>query len=230
MALTRPSTSLTRPSVTYAGAPAAAAAGSEYLRFADATELGSSGAVSDVGSDQINLEIADTTGATTDLGALVGAVYWDLGATSEGNISCLLEWVSIVNNTSVVIAVWRAGSAPTSLADIKAASAHWLQLLTRSATPSTSPYLKTATAALGSLNSNALEGSVSCSYTVGCDADGWGGSLSRHDGDGTSKTKTLTTVFTGSGNFYLALLWGKAVSAATTDETISIKLQGEFLQ
>ena len=208
----------------------AAAVGSEYLRVADATELGSSGAASDVSTDQINLEIADGTGATTDLAALVGALVWDLGATSEGNISCLLEWVSIVNNTSVVIAVWRAGSAPTSLADIKAASAHWMQLLTRSATPTTSPYLKTGSSALGSLNSAGLEGSVSVSYTVGCDADGWGGALSRHDGDGTSKTKTLNNVFTGSGNFFLAVVWGKAVSAAGADETISFKLQGEFLQ
>ena len=211
--------------------PPAAAAGSEYLRFADATELGSSGAISDVSTDQIDLAIIDTQAAQSGgLDSLIGAAVWDLGATSTGNINCLVEWVALPNWTNVVIAVWRAASAPTSLADIDGASSHFLQLLTRSTTPSTSPFLKTGSASLGTLNSSALESSVSCSYVVGCDADGYGGAMSRHDGAGTSKTKTLTTVFTASGNFYLALLWSKAVNAATEAETISLKLQGEFLQ
>lgn len=233
MALTRPSTSLTRPSVTYAGAPAAAAAGSEYLRFADATELGSSGAVSDVGSDQINLEIADTTAAHSGgLDGSIGAVYWDLGSSSKGNINCLVEWVApIINKTNVCIAIWRAGSAPTSLADIDGASSQFLQIITRNTTPATSTYLKTGTNSLATLSAEGLTSSVSISYTVATDADGWGGALSRHDGGGTSKTRTQSTSFAGaSGSFYLALLWSKATASATTDETISIKLQGEFLQ
>ena len=229
MALIRPSTSLTRPTVTYAGAPAAAAAaGSDYLRFADATELGSSGAISDVSTDQINLAIADTqTKSTGGLDTLIGAAFWDLGSTSQGNVSCLVEWVALPNYTHVILAVWRAASAPTSLADIDGASTHFLQVLMNTGT---STFLKTGTANLATLNSENRSSSVSVSYTVATDTDGYGGAVSRHDSGGGSQSRTLSTSFAeGSGSFYLALLWSKAATA-TTDETISLKLQGEFLQ
>jgi hypothetical protein len=210
---------------------AAGASGAEYLRFADATEIGSSGAISDSGDEQIDLAIADEQAAASGgLDGLIGAAVWDLGSTSKGNINCLVEWVSMINKTSVVIAIWRSASAPTSLADIDGANTQFLQILTRNTTPATSTYLKTGTNNLATLSAEGLTSSVSISYTVGTDADGWGGALSRHDGGGTSKTRTQSTSFAGaSGTFYLALLWGKATASATEAETISIKLQGEFL-
>ena len=127
--------------------------------------------------------------------------------------------------------MWRAVSAPTSLADIDGASVHYLQVITRNATPATSTYLKTGTANLGTLSVEALASSSKVNYSVGTDSDGYGGGMSRHDGGGTSKALTNNTSFAaGSGSFYVALGWCKSTATAASEEVISLKLEAEFTQ
>jgi len=197
---------------------------------ADGTEIGTSGKAGDDGTDTIALIIdSGQAAASGGLDGLIGAVYWDLGSTSQGNVNTLVEWVTRIAATHVVVAVWRATSAPTSLADIDAASAHWSQLY-QSATNRSSTYLKTATQNLGTTNQENFVTSVSSSLTVATDGDGYGGSLTRHDGSGNSQTRTLQTTFAqASGNFYIALLWGKSATASG-EQVIKLKLQGEMLQ
>jgi hypothetical protein len=198
---------------------------------ADGTELGTSGKVSDDGTDTLALVIDSGQAAAPSggLDGLIGAVYWDLGNVSHGNVNTLLEWVTRIAATHVVVAVWRSTSAPTSLADIDGASAHWAQLY-QNATNRSNTFLKTGTANLGTTNTENFVTSVSLSFTVGTDGDGYGGSLTRHDGSGNSQVRTLPTTFAqASGNFYIALLWGKSATAGS-EQVIKVKLQGEMLQ
>jgi len=221
-----------RPTVIYPGVTVSGggAVTSEYLRVADGTELGTSGKALDDGTDTIALVIdSGQAAASGGLDGLIGAVYWDLGSVSNGNVNALVEWVTRIAATHVVVAVWRSTSAPTSLADIDAASAHWSQLY-QNATNRSNTYLKTGTANLGTTNQENFVSSVSSSLTVATDGDGYGGSLVRHDGSGTSKVRTLATAFAqASGSFYIALLWGKSATASG-EEVIKVKLQGEMLQ
>lgn len=224
---------MSRPTLIYPGVTVSGggAVTSEYLRVADGTELGTSGKALDDGTETIALVIDSGQAAAPSggLDGLIGAVYWDLGAVSQGNINTLLTWVTRLSATHVVVAAWRSTSAPTSLADIDAASAHWSQLY-QSGTNRSSTYLKTGTQNLGTTNSENFVTSVSSSLTVATDGDGYGGSLVRHDGSGTSKVRTLATAFAqASGNFYIALLWGKSATASS-EEVIKLKLQGEMLQ
>ena len=223
---------MSRPTLIYPGVTVSGggAATSDYLRVADGTELGTSGKALDDGTETIALVIdSGQAAASGGLDGLIGAVYWDLGAVSNGNVNTLLEWVTRLPATHVVVAVWRSTSAPTSLADIDGANACWSQLY-QSATNRSSTYLKTATANLGTTNSENFTTSASLSTTVATDGDGYGGSLIRHDGSGVSKSRALATAFTqGTGSFYLALLWGKSATASG-EEVIKIKLQGEMLQ
>lgn len=224
---------MSRPTLIYPGVTVSGggAVTSEYLRVADGTELGTSGKALDDGTETIALVIDSGQAAAPSggLDGLIGAVYWDLGAVSQGNINTLLTWVTRLPATHVVVAAWRSTSAPTSLADIDAASAHWSQLY-QSGTNRSSTYLKTGTQNLGTTNSENFVTSVSSSLTVATDGDGYGGSLVRHDGSGTSKVRTLATAFAqASGNFYVALLWGKSATASS-EEVIKVKLQGEMLQ
>jgi len=226
---------MARPTVIFPGASTSGGGGgatSQYLKVSDGTELGSSGKFADGASDSIEMTIdSGQAAASGGIDGLIGAVYWDLGAVSNGNVNSLTEWVSggRISASHVVVAIWRSASAPTSLADIDGASTHFLQLFT-SAAGKTSSYLKTGTASLSTSNFENYTDSVSASLTVATDGDGYGGSLTRHDGSGTSKTRTLTTAFAqASGNFYIALLFGKAATASGT-EVLKVKLQGEFLQ
>ena len=221
-----------RPTVIYPGVTVSGggAVTSEYLRVADGTELGTSGKVSDDGTDTIAMVIdSGQAAASGGLDGLIGAVHWDLGSVSNGNVNTLLEWVTRLPATHVVVAVWRSTSAPTSLADIDGASAHWSQLY-QNATNRSNTYLKTGTANLGTTNQENFTTSASMSTTVATDGDGYGGSLIRHDGSGVSKSRALATAFTqASGNFYVALLWGKSATASS-EEVIKVKIQGEMLQ
>ncbi len=223
---------MSRPTLIYPGVTVSGggAVTSEYLRVADGTELGTSGKALDDGTDTIALVIdSGQAAASGGLDGLIGAVYWDLGSVSQGNINSLLTWVTRLPATHVVVAAWRSASAPTSLADIDAASAHWSQLY-QNATNRSNTFLKTGTANLGTTNQENFVSSVSSSLTVATDGDGYGGSLVRHDGSGTSKVRTLATAFAqGTGNFYVALLWGKSATASG-EEVIKVKLQGEMLQ
>ena len=223
---------MARPTVIFPGASTSGGGGatSEYLRVADGTEIGTSGKAGDDGTDTIALIIdSGQAAASGGLDGLIGAVYWDLGSTSQGNVNTLVEWVTRIAATHVVVAVWRSTSAPTSLADIDAASAHWLQLYQNGSNRSNT-YLKTGTANLGTTNQENFVTSVSSSLTVATDGDGYGGSLTRHDGSGNSQTRTLQTTFAqASGNFYIALLWGKSATASG-EQVIKLKLQGEMLQ
>jgi hypothetical protein len=223
---------MSRPTLIYPGVTVSGggAVTSEYLRVADGTELGTSGKALDDGTDTIALVIdSGQAAASGGLDGLIGAVYWDLGSVSNGNVNTLLEWVTRLPATHVVVAVWRSTSAPTSLADIDGASAHWSQLY-QNATNRSNTYLKTGTANLGTTNQENFTTSASMSTTVATDGDGYGGSLIRHDGSGVSKSRALATAFTqASGNFYVALLWGKSATASG-EEVIKVKLQGEMLQ
>jgi hypothetical protein len=227
---------MARPTVIYPGVTVSGGGGgggSEYLSFSNATEIGSSGKIADGASDSIELTIDSGQAAavaSSGLAGLIGAAVWNLGAVSTGNINSLVEWVSIINKTHVCVAVWRAASAPTSLADIKAANTRWLQVLTQGGGTNTSTYVKTNTNNLATSNRENLASSVSVSFTVATDADGYGRALSRHDSSGTSSVQSSSSAQAeASGDFYLALLWGKTATAAGL-ETIKLKLQGEFLQ
>ncbi len=223
---------MARPTVIFPGASTSGGGGatSEYLRVADGTEIGTSGKAGDDGTDTIALIIdSGQAAASGGLDGLIGAVYWDLGSVSNGNVNTLLEWVTRLPATHVVVAVWRSTSAPTSLADIDSANACWSQLY-QNATNRSNTYLKTAAANLGATNQENFTTSASLSTTVATDGDGYGGSLIRHDGSGVSKSRALATAFTqASGSFYLALLWGKSATASG-EEVIKLKLQGEMLQ
>ena len=223
---------MSRPTLIYPGVTVSGggAATSDYLRVADGTELGTSGKALDDGTETIALVIdSGQAAASGGLDGLIGAVYWDLGSVSNGNVNTLLEWVTRLPATHVVVAVWRATSAPTSLADIDSANACWSQLY-QNATNRSNTYLKTASANLGTTNTENFTTSASLSTTVATDGDGYGGSLIRHDGSGVSKSRALATAFTqASGSFYLALLWGKSATASG-EEVIKLKLQGEMLQ
>ena len=223
---------MSRPTLIYPGVTVSGggAVTSEYLRVADGTELGTSGKVSDDGTETIAMVIDNGQAAASGgLDGLIGAVYWDLGSTSNGNVNALVEWVTRIAATHVVVAVWRSTSAPTSLADIDGASAHWAQLYQNGSNRSNT-FLKTGTSNIGTTNTENFVTSVSLSFTVGTDGDGYGGSLTRHDGSGNSQVRTLPTTFAqASGNFYIALLWGKSATAGS-EQVIKIKLQGEMLQ
>jgi len=223
---------MSRPTLIYPGVTVSGggAVTSDYLRVADGTELGTSGKALDDGTETIALVIdSGQAAASGGLDGLIGAVYWDLGSVSNGNVNALVEWVTRIAATHVVVAVWRSTSAPTSLADIDGASAHWAQLY-QNATNRSNTFLKTGTANLGTTNTENFVSSVSLSFTVGTDGDGYGGSLTRHDGSGNSQVRTLPTTFAqASGNFYIALLWGKSATAGS-EQVIKVKLQGEMLQ
>lgn len=225
---------MSRPTIVFPGVTTSGGGGgggSDYLLFSDAIEIGTSGKIADGPSSSIQLTIdSGQAAASGGVDGLIGAAVWNLGAVSIGNLNCLMEWVSIVNQTHVVLAVWRSSSAPTSMAEIESSSPLWLQALTQGLDTKTSTYLRHTTQSLGTTNTENNAGSVSISLTVATDADGYGGALSRHDSAGTSKSRDLSTVVAAaSGSFYLALMWGKSATASGA-EMISVKLQGEFLQ
>lgn len=213
--------------------PKTAETPTEYRAFSDAVlEVGSSGAVADGPANAIELSIASGQGAATasdGLGGMIGGAVWSLGAVSTGNINCLLTWVEKVNKTNVCVCVWRAASAPTSLADIKAASTRWVQVLTQGASALTSTYVKSGTNNLATGNRENAAGSVSIAFTVGADSDGYGGSLSRHAASVPSSQTSGTVQAAASGDFYVALLFSKTATAASA-EVIKVKLEAEFLQ
>jgi len=214
--------------------PGAASGGGEDQVFtaASATELGSSGKVT-TGSNAAEIVLTIDSGqaamASGPISGAIGAAYWDLGAEIKGPCCALLEWVQLVNQTSVFVVIFRATSAPTSLADIQGATAvRFLQARTGN-TGGVSTFIQNNPAANVATTTNENKtGSQSVAYSVAVDDAGMGPHMSRHyytAAGATGRTNSTSTT-ANSGNLYIALLWGKTGASAGSQEQIKVKLSG----
>lgn len=218
----------------YSSNPPSSAGGGEdqVLTAAAGTEIGSSGKVT-TGSSAAEIILTIDSGqaamASGPLSGAIGAVYWDQGSVVKGPCCARIEWVSKINLTNVFVVVFRATSAPTSLADIQNASAvRYLQARISSAGGVSTFIQNNPSANVASTNNENKASSLSIAYSVAVDDAGMGPHMSRHyySATGTTGRTNATTTNAASGNIYIAVLWGKTGSSATGEELIKLKLSG----
>ena len=220
----------------YSSNPPSSAGGSggedQVLTAAAGTEIGSSGKVT-TGSSSAEIILTIDSGqaamASGPISGAIGAVYWDQGSVVKGPCCARLEWVSKINLTNVFVVVFRAASAPTSLADIQGATAvRYLQARTSAAGGVSTFIQHNASSNVASTNNENKASSLSIAYSVAVDDAGMGPHMSRHyySATGTTGRTNATTTNANSGNIYIALLWGKTASSASSQEQIKLKLSG----
>jgi hypothetical protein len=205
---------------------------SNFLTVAGATTLtraGSTATSTDEAGDVIEFVVPAGTPAA-GVGGLSKteiAHVWDLGASPPYcSVNPVLTWVDgTPDNTHMCVAVFKAASPPTSLADIEAANPHWLQVRTPTGSRA-STYLKTGAAALATANNENKLNSQHVSYSVSQDDEGWGGALMRHrfNDTGDKQVRNLPTTFTGAGNLYIVLLLG-LIGSPGAEQTTRMKLR-----
>lgn len=217
------------PPVHLGPAEAAAVAADQYLNFADATEIGSSGKVTDEADDVLALTIDNGTAAATaseGISGMIGGCYWDLGAVLKGSVNIALEWVQQINQSSVVLSIWRDTAAPTSLQDIEDATAHWAQARWHSG-GNVSTFTREGTTALQTGVAENQAGSERLHVSLGIDDNGIGPMALKHEHGATSTSRTDATVTAKtSGNWYAALTFCKLGASAGSEEVIKVKARG----
>ena len=203
----------------------------QYLAVADGTELTTSGKVTEGASNVISCRIDSGQAAavtSNGLSGLVGGMYWNLGSTITGAVNLTFEWSgSIPDRVHFCICVWRNSSAPTTLQDIENGDARWCQILT-SNTNGVSTYLKTDGSNLAGSVAENKTSSVSVSYAVLLDPQGWGGHQSRHYYTAANTTIRSSASAQGgtTGDVFVAIAFGKVNVSAGSDQDISFKLRG----
>ena len=222
-----------RPSLVYPGATTTAAGGGssdQKLNFGDGTELSDTSGKVTQGStaDEIVMRLDDgQVAGTGGIDGMVGGIVWDLGSDITGGVSLNLTWVTKQDLTNVVVAVLRASSAPTSLADIDGnTSTRFLQLRT-SAASGVSTYLNSGSGNLATVNNENKASSESVAFYVAIDSKGIGGMVSRHyyTASGVTARSNTTNTSVSSGNVYVALCFS-AAGTVSGDTDIKAKLRG----
>ena len=223
-----------RPSLVYPGATTTGGGGgdasSQALNFGDGTELSdTSGKVSQGSTaDEIVMRLDDgQVAGTGGIDGMVGGIVWDLGSDITGGVSLNLTWVAKQNITNVVIAVLRASSAPTSLADIDGnSSTRFLQLRTTTS-GGVSTYLNSGSGNLATVANENKASSESVTFYVAVDSKGTGGMMSRHyyTASGVTVRSNNTTTSSTSGNIYVAMCFS-AAATISGDVDIKAKLRG----
>ena len=203
----------------------------QYFAVSDGTELTTSGKVTEGSSNVISCRIDDGQAAavtSNGLSGLVGGMYWNLGSDITGAVNLTFEWSgSIPDRVHLCICVWRNSSAPTTLQDIENGDARWCQILT-SNTSGVSTYLKADGSNLAGSVAENKTSSVSVSYAVLLDPQGWGGHQSRHYYTAANTTIRSSASAQGgtTGDVFVAIAFGKVNVSASSDQDISFKLRG----
>ncbi len=159
--------------------------------------------------------------------SMVGGMIWDIGDTITGPACLEFDWVTKQNLTNVVIAILRADSKPTSLADIDGnTSTRFLQLRVSNA-GGVSTFVKRGNANLATTNNENKSSSVSAAFQVGIDEKGVGGAMSRHyyTASGTTIRSDVNPTEVSSGTVYVAMLFSTAGTAGS-DLDIKARLRG----
>jgi len=223
---------MSRPTVIFPGVPTSGGGGGtsdQKLNYGDGTEIGSSGKVSQGSTpDEIVMRIDSGQAAPSGgIDSMVGGMIWDIGDTITGPVCLEFDWVSKQSLTNVVIAILRADSEPTSLADIDGnTSTRFLQLRV-SAAGGVSTFVKRGNANLATTNNENKSSSVSAAFQVGIDEKGIGGAMSRHyyTASGTTIRSDVNSTDVSSGTVYVAMLFSTAGTAGS-DLDIKARLRG----
>ena len=223
---------MARPTLIYPGTTTTGSGGSssQALNYGDGTELSdTSGKVTQgATADTIVMRLDDgQVAGTGGIDGMVGGMVWDLGGSITGGVSLNLTWVAKQNITNVVIAVLRASSAPTSLADIDGnSSTRFLQLRTTTS-GGVSTYLNSGSGNLATVANENKASSESVTFYVAVDSKGTGGMMSRHyyTASGVTVRSNNTTTSATSGNIYVAMCFS-AAATISGDVDIKVKLRG----
>lgn len=199
----------------------------------DATEIGSSGDITDGADNVINLTLPDGTAAAVfgdGLSGLYGAAVWSLGGTLAGPLCAYLEWSTRQSSTVLCVGFLRASSAPTTLADLEADSV-WLQLNTKS-TGLMNPFHREEAETLVALHTSSAN-MADCSDVAYNVAVGPNSFEQRHhiiwnEDEDEQHDGSDSSVVSAASGFYLFVAYGAGATVSGGDKTLSVKLKGGF--
>ena len=199
----------------------------------DATEIGSSGDITDGADNVINLTLPDGTAAavfSNGLSGLYGAAVWSLGGTLAGPLCAYLEWSTRQSSTVLCVGFLRASSAPTTLADLEADSV-WLQLNTKS-TGLMNPFHREEAETLIALHTSSANmadcSDVSYNVAVGPNSFEQRHHIIWNEDEDEQHDGSDSSVVSAASGFYLFVAYGAGATVSGGDKTLSVKLKGGF--